>query len=254
MTKIKFIKLTPTQLHRMRTGTHIHLMSALQDLFSAYQTENKRYQKLLAQFTEAIRHEDSFIGKPKGSSFTQDLYKADQIRRHLFSALQAHVKAYAQLPDLEEYEAAKHLMPLLNSRKFNFKSKIGLRQGTFSILFSALNNEEGRAAIHALQLDRLYTQLLQYHEEVQRNIVARSNDLKEQVAGAVQTARQTCNECCFQMFDYIETLCNYTEQPELIELVETCNIEIRRSLSEMKGRDHEEDDTEGNDNAQTATL
>ena len=67
MTKIKFIKLTPTQLHRMRTGTHIHLMSALQDLFSAYQTENKRYQKLLAQFTEAIRHEDSFIGKPKAA-------------------------------------------------------------------------------------------------------------------------------------------------------------------------------------------
>ena len=56
------------------------------------------------------------------------------------------------------------------------------------------------------------------------------------------------------MFDYIETLCNYTEQPGLIELVETCNIEIRRSLSEMKGRDHEEDDAEGNDNAQTATL
>lgn len=243
MNTVKFVKLTPTQLLRMRFGSHLCMMKILHTSLSAYSTDNEEYHQLLNQFAQTIEQENNYVSRVYGSSLTPEVYQADNARRRLYKVFAYHVRGYVNLPELPEYEAAKHLAGKLESFPINFRSQLRQRQGIFAALLNNLSETESRAAITALQLDKLYTQMQAYDTKVFELLEARNNEMTDLVPGASLAAREACNEACLTLFCFVEGMYRFTHDEALLNRIEACNREINRTLIEMKGRTRHTKDT-----------
>jgi|GEM_PF-6147997 len=230
------LPLSPTQLRRMRRGTHCAFMRQLLTYLRKYSTEHLAYLDRLHQFEEALAAESRLLGLPRGSECSIQLHEADETRCCLYQSFKHFVMGYASLPALDEYQPATQIKNIIQQCKLNLKATFRQKSGVFTALLHALQSEENLRAIESLGLTKVLNQMVEQNRRVGELYVARSQDMGARVPAALSKARARTDRACVRMLQFMQSMCVFLEDAKLAEIIAVCNVEIREAVAESRSR------------------
>lgn len=220
-------------ISRMRNGAHYNFMHLFLTLLKEQTSENAEFNKRKENIEAVLKEENRNLLIAQGSTFTQPLHEADASRNRLFVNINRVVTGHANLPEITGNEAAMKLSTLLQKYKVSVNWKIGQKTGILTNLVEDLLGETYQTEVETLGIKAAVEKLKAENERVNAMLLARSKEKSEFVRDALAKARIETDKAYADMTEFIEAYCKVFDDKQMEKLIDTWNVEIKRSLSEM---------------------
>lgn len=230
--KIKFTEVPPYQFDRMRNGTHYALMAYMQKKVQSYSSENAELKTYLSQFNETVKAEFELLSVPRKSNCTEEIRTADLMRDRLYTRFKLFVLASATLPDLPEYEAAMRIKKQIDTSNISSKWRLGQKTGILTKFIATMEADGFKEDVDTLGLTQTIVQLKEQNELVLTKLMERSDEFATFKEKALKNARKATEQAFYELTNHLEAMCCFLKDEKLGNIIEACNVEIKRSIVE----------------------
>lgn len=244
---------------RLRSAQYLMYMQTFLARAKKLETENTLFTDGLKAFEAAVAEVDASVRIATKSKMTINVTEADAVRDRLYSLLKSVVVGWATMPALSgssaqllpfvsEYaEAARPLADVIALYNLQTNTQLDDESGKLQSILRDMRRD-GAESITKLQLTELLSQLETANKAVIEGINQRAEERGAKVAGALKTARLTCDEAYLKLEQVINALSVLMPSEPLTAFIRTQNDEIDRldrALASGNKDEEEKNPTEG---------